>query len=134
MFDVRVCVYIQRWSRGHVDLTCVFGQHKVDLFLSLEHQNGNLLTFWYLHALKLMLSVLTQPAVVEEPRQRGKLLRKTQTSYHWHTKDHLELPPGDPVSVRPFFQGKSCTWKPAESVEQINSCSYSLAVESHIFH
>lgn len=51
-----------------------------------------------------MLSVLPQPEVVEELRQRGKVLRKTKTSYHQHTKDHLELPP-DPVSVRPFFSG-----------------------------
>lgn len=79
-----------------------------------------------------MLSVIPQPAVVEELRQGGKVLRKTKTSYHQYTEDHLELPPGDPVSVRPFFEDKSCTWKLAESVEQINSCPYSLAVESYI--
>lgn len=62
----------------------------LDRFLSLkaEHQKGNLLTFWYLHALKLMLSMLPQPTVVEEPRQRGRVLRKPNTSYHRHTKDH----------------------------------------------
>lgn len=106
MFDVGVRVYVQSGSQGQVDLARVsFGQYGLDLFLSLEHQNGNLFSFWYLYALKLMLSVLPQPEVVEELRQRGKVLRKTKTSYHQHTKDHLELPPGDPVSVRPFFSG-----------------------------
>lgn len=46
MFDVRVHVYVQSGSQGHVDLACVsFGQYGLDLFLSLEHQNGNLFTF-----------------------------------------------------------------------------------------
>lgn len=36
-----------------MDLALVsFGQCGLDLFLSLEHQKGNLLTFWYLRALK----------------------------------------------------------------------------------
>lgn len=85
------CVYtFSDKSQGHVDMARVsFVQYGLDLFLILELQNGNLLSFWYLHALKLLLSVLTQPALVKELRQRGKVLRKPKPSYHQNTKDHL---------------------------------------------
>lgn len=49
------------WSQGCVDLVPVScGQCGLDLFFSLEPQKGNLLPFWCLCALKLILLTLPQ--------------------------------------------------------------------------
>lgn len=65
------------------------------------------MTFWYLSA--LIFSVLPQPAAEEGLTKSGEGQRKNKTFYRQGTKDHLELPPGDPVSVRLvgfFFPGQ----------------------------
>lgn len=74
------------------------------------------MSLWCRHTLKLVLSMLPQPAVVDDPRQSREVLTKTKSSI-----TSMELPPRGPVSVALLFVD---TWDSAESAEQLNSHSY----------
>lgn len=51
-----------------------FGQYGLILFLRIKHLKGNLLTFWYLHDPKLMLTVNIPSLLVLAPQHTGGTL------------------------------------------------------------